>query len=102
MKTMVLSGNLEILTALRMAGFQGIYCETMEELMKEYTTALSQDDIGIIVLTQKEHKRLQEEDSFRDSWKKLPIVVTIPEGEGFDDKNFLLRRVKEAIGVKLD
>lgn len=102
MRSLVLTKNREILVGLRMSGFEGIYCENTGELIGEYNKALSNENIGILILTQNDYNEMKMEESFKDSWKILPLVVIIPEGEDSYDSDFLLSRVKEAIGVKLD
>lgn len=102
MKTLVLTGNREILVGLRMAGFEGVFCGDDATLRREYKKARERDDIGILVIPESEYEKCRQEGVRTKSWKKLPLVVSIPEGTGFRDKDFLMRRVKEAIGVSVD
>lgn len=101
MKTLVLTGNKQLLTGLRMAGFEGKYCEDEETLRKEYAEAKKNPEIGIVVLSQREVDLLTEEGKSPFTANTLPLIVAIPEDMSAEG-NFLLRHAQEAIGITME
>ncbi|WBW49766.1 V-type ATP synthase subunit F [Peptoniphilus equinus] len=102
MKSLAIMTNFEMVVALRMSGFEGHYCKGEEELRDVFNSALSNPEVGMILISEADFNIISEEVLAAKSKKRGPLIVTIPGREGFKDKNFIMKYVKEAVGIKLD
>lgn len=102
MKSLLITESLDILTGLRLAGIEGVYVKNKEELLKQFKSACNNKNLGIVILTESEFNEISDEVINIKLSNKLPLVVTIPERGGLKDKNFILRYVKDSVGIKID
>ena len=58
------------------------------------------EDIGIIILTYSSFKEIKEEVLEFKLTGELPLVVTIPDLDGEMEDDFILKYVRESVGVK--
>ena len=102
MKMYVISDNTDTLTGLRLAGVDGVIVRNLTELKSSVEHALSDKEIGIILLMESFQKQYPD---YRNSIKlkyKTPLFVDIPDRHGSGRKpNFIIDYVNEAIGLKL-
>lgn len=101
MRSLMISRSMDILAGIRLAGIEGIYCKDIKELKDNFKNYKEKDNLGIIILTESDFKEIEEEVIKVKLSKKLPLVVTIPDKGGLKDKDFILRYIKESIGVKV-
>lgn len=101
MKSLIITQSMDILAGIRLTGIEGIYCNNDEELKANFKIYKERENIGIIVLTESDFNIIKDEVIKVKLSQKLPLIVTIPEKGGFEDKDFILKYIKESIGVKL-
>ncbi|MEE0955436.1 MAG: V-type ATP synthase subunit F [Eubacterium sp.] len=102
MKMFVISDNVDTTTGLRLAGIDGVVVHEKEEVRKAFDTALSDKDIGIILLTEKLGKSFPDIIDEIRLHRQTPLIVEIPDRHGSGrKKDFITSYVNEAIGVKL-
>ena len=88
---------------MRIAGIPGILAHGREETLKAAREALEQDDLGILVLTEKAAAEIPDVVRELRESGELPILVEIPDRHGTKrSPDFLTRYVQEAIGVKVE
>lgn len=102
MKMYLISDNVDTYTGMRLAGVEGAVVHERQELKAELDKALSDSEIGIILLTEKfgrEFPDMIEDVRFN---RKLPLIVEIPDRHGTGrSADFITSYVNEAIGLKL-
>ncbi|EFI41613.1 V-type ATP synthase subunit F [Peptoniphilus sp. oral taxon 386] len=101
MKSLIISRSMDILTWLRLAGVEGFFCRNSDELKRNFKNCKDDETLGIIILTESDFKEIEEDVIKVKLSKKLPLVVTIPDKGGLKDKDFILKYVKESVGVKI-
>lgn len=101
MKSLVISRNRDVTTGLRLSGIDGKFCKDVEELRTIFKKYKDDDSIGIIILTERDFNEIKEEVIAKKLSGTLPLVVTIPGPKGIEDKDFILRYIKESVGIKL-
>ena len=75
---------------------------TREELKNALETALSDKEIGILLLTEKFGREFPEIVDDVKLNHKIPLIIEIPDRHGTGRKpNFITSYVNEAIGLKL-
>ena len=102
MKMYLISDNVDTLTGMRLAGVEGAVVHEREELKAQLDKVLADQEIGIILLTEKIGRELPENIRNVTLERKLPLIVEIPDRHGTGRKpNFITSYVNEAIGLKL-
>lgn len=102
MKFFLISDNVDTQMGLRLTGIDGVVVHKEDEVRKELTTAMSRDDIAVILMT--EHLVSLCPDLVYDLKlnRKQPLIVEIPDRHGNGrTKDSITKYVQEAIGVKL-
>lgn len=99
MRSIVISKDIDVLTGLRLAGIEGQQCKDNEELLRAFRNFKSNKNIGLIILIEDDFNAIKDEVIEQKLSKSLPLVVTIPGKNGLKDKDFLLKYVRESVGV---
>ena len=98
----VISRDDEFLVALRMSGFEGVYCADEAALNGAFDAALEDKNIGMIILNEKDFRALEEKVLAVKEKKRSPFICTLPGRDGYTEDDFIMKYVRDAIGVKLD
>lgn len=98
----VISRDDEFLVALRMSGFEGVFCSDTEALNTQFDAALEDKNIGMIILDEKDFRALEEKVLAVKEKKRSPFICTLPGRDGYSEEDFIMKYVRDAIGVKLD
>ena len=102
MKMYVISDNTDTLTGLRLAGVDGVIVRNLTELKSSVEHALSDKEIGIILLMESFQKQYPDYINSIKLKYKTPLFVDIPDRHGSGRKpNFIIDYVNEVIGLKL-
>lgn len=101
MKSILISDNRDTIVGLRLASIEGVLVKTKEEAIQKLDEAVMDDEVGIIIVTEKILDDHSEKISELKRTGKNKLVVTIPDRTGLRDKNFIMRHIKESIGIKI-
>ena len=102
MKMYLISDNIDTLTGMRLAGVEGAVVHEASALKEALEKAISDKEIGIILLTEKFGKEFPEIIDNVKLTRKLPLIIEIPDRHGTGRKpDFITSYVNEAIGLKL-
>lgn len=102
MKMYLISDNVDTLTGMRLAGVEGCIVHQKHELKSALENALSDKEIGIILLTEKFGREFPDIIDDVKLKRKLPLIIEIPDRHGTGRKpDFITSYVNEAIGLKL-
>lgn len=102
MKIYLISDNLDTLTGMRLAGVEGVLVHGREELKEALENAISDKNIGILLLTEGFGREFPEMIDNVKLNHKTPLIIEIPDRHGTGRKpDFITSYVDEAIGLKL-
>lgn len=102
MKIYLISDNLDTLTGMRLAGVEGVLVHGREELKEALEGAISDKNIGILLLTERFGREFPEMIDNVKLNHKTPLIIEIPDRHGTGRKpDFITSYVDEAIGLKL-
>ncbi|MBS7007347.1 V-type ATP synthase subunit F [Anaerostipes sp.] len=102
MKMFLISDNVDTCTGMRLAGVDGIVVHEREELYQALKKVMSDETIGIVLLTEKFGREFPDMIDEIKLNRKLPLIVEIPDRHGTGRrKDFITSYVNEAIGLKL-
>lgn len=102
MRFFLISDNVDTQIGLRLTGIDGIVVHEREEVEKALKTAISTEDIAVILIT--EHLVNLCPELIYDIKLKYerPLIVEIPDRHGNGrTKDSISRYVREAIGLRL-
>lgn len=101
MKSLLISDNKDTIVGLRLSGISGVLAETKEEIMTSFDKAVKDKSIGIVIITENIFEMMKDKVVEVKRNGDIPLIVTIPNREGLRDKNFIMKYVKESIGIKI-
>ncbi len=101
MKSFLISHNKDTIIGLRLAGIEGILAESKEEVEVYFYKAVHDPEIGIIILTETIFEEMKEKVLELKRSGSSKLITTIPDRTGLRDKNFIMRYIKESIGIKI-
>lgn len=101
MKSFLISDNRDTIIGMRLANIEGVLAQTRDEITTRFEAAVEDKDIGIIIITEKIFEEIKDEVLELKRTGSSQLVVTIPDRTGLKDKNFIMRYIKESIGIKI-
>lgn len=102
MRMFLISDNVDTKTGMRLAGIEGVVVHEPEEVRKALKNALSDQEIGIILITEKLADMMETEISRIKLSTQTPLIVEIPDRHGTKrPADSITRYVREAIGLKI-
>ena len=102
MQMFLISDNIDTYTGMRLAGVEGVVVHERGELKEALEKTIANEEIGIILLTEKFGREFPEIiDDVKLNHKK-PLIIEIPDRHGTGRRpDFITSYVNEAIGLKL-
>lgn len=98
----LISDNVDTYTGMRLAGVDGVVVHERDELYEALQTAMTDKEIGIVLLTEKFGREFPDIIDEMKLERKMPLLVEIPDRHGTGrKKDFITSYVNEAIGLKL-
>ncbi len=100
MKSYLISENRDSLIGMQLAGIEGAYLKSKDEIESAFKEALNNKDIGIIFLTEKAYLMIEE--AVIEVKKKYfsPLVTVIPDRYGYQrSEGMITRYIKESVGL---
>ncbi|EOD01369.1 V-type ATP synthase subunit F [Caldisalinibacter kiritimatiensis] len=102
MKSLLISDNRDTQLGFRLAGIPGVIVHEKDDILRELNEALTDKEIGIIIVTQKVLEKAKKEIMGIKAKNKLPLVVVIPDRHGFNEgDDFITKHIRESIGIKI-
>lgn len=102
MRMFLISDNIDTLTGMRLAGVEGIVVHEKKEIKDALDNALSNPDIGIILITEKLGALIPETIDDIKLNRKFPLLLEIPDRHGSGRRpDFITAYINEAIGIKI-
>ncbi|MDR1700243.1 MAG: V-type ATP synthase subunit F [Lachnoclostridium sp.] len=102
MKMFLISENVDTYTGMKLAGVEGVVIHSKEHLREQLQKAISDEEIGIILITEKFGREFPEIIDDVKLNRRLPLIVEIPDRHGTGRKpNFIMDYVNQAIGIKI-
>lgn len=102
MKFFLISDNIDTQLGMRMAGIEGVVAHTAEEVGAALDTALTQDNIAIVLMTEKTAALCPQRVREIRLTRERPLIAEIPDRHGNTSANeIIIKSIEQALGVKL-
>lgn len=102
MKFFLISDNVDTLVGMRLTGITGVIAHTSDEVEGALQKAIPDEDIAIILMTEKLVNLCHDTVYDYKLKQKRPLIVTIPDRHCTTQiTESIDRYVREAIGIKI-
>ena len=102
MKSYFISDNVDTFVGMKMAGVKCEMLHDREDIIARIEELRQDDEIGIIIITEKIALLIPQLVSEIKLAKRRPLLIEIPDRHGtIKGKDSIVRYVKESIGLKL-
>ncbi len=101
MKSFCLCKKYETLISLRLAGISGKEIRSKDELISELDRLIKNPIYGLIIISEDIFNLAREEIMEIKLKNKDNLIIQIPEPSGFKEKDYIIRYIRESIGIKL-
>jgi len=99
-KSFCLCKKYDTLISLRLAGIAGKEIGSKDELMIEISRLIKNPTYGLIIITEDIFNLAKEEIMEIKLKDKENLIIQIPEPGGFHEKDYIIRYIRESIGIK--
>ncbi len=101
MRSYCLCEKIETQTVMRLGGIESDIVYSDEEAKRKIEALLNDPTIGLIMITENIHKRLKELIMPLKLTRMDTLIIQVPEPEGLQDKDYIMKYIKNSIGIKL-
>lgn len=102
MQFYVISDNIDTQMGMRLAGIEGVVVHEEHEVIEALEYAVNNEDIGIILMTEKLVRLCNEKVFEMKLHQKRPLIVEIPDRHATSKITTAISRyVQESIGIKI-
>ncbi len=102
MKFFLISDNIDTQIGMRIAGIEGVVVNTPEKVCKALETAKNEEDVGVVMITEKLVEMCKEIVYDMKLKSTRPLIVEIPDRHGTSNiSKSIDGYVRESIGLKL-
>lgn len=102
MKFYLISDNIDTQMGMRLAGIEGIVTKDADETKKALDEAMKMEDVGIVLMTEKAVKQIQETVYDYKLTCKMPLIVEVPDRHATSKiSDTISKYLSEAVGIKL-
>ena len=91
----------ETMTAMSLGGVESIVIKTAEDAEKGLNKLLEDATVGLIMITENVHNLIEPTIMKTKLEHKDTLIILIPEPDGLKDKDYIMKYIKNSIGIKL-
>lgn len=101
MRSYLICDSRELLIGMRLAGIEGVIVNTREKVLEEMKKVLSNEEIGIVIITEKVLSLAEEEIMKLKLERKYPLITAIPDKDNEKREDYIAKYIRESIGIKI-
>lgn len=101
MRSVCLCEKVETMTAMRLGGIEGIVITGKEEAEEKFDALLGDPEVALVMLSENIVGLIEARVTKAKLEQKETLIIMIPEPEGLRDKAYIMKAIKESVGIKL-
>ncbi len=102
MKSFLISDNRDTWVGLRLVGIDGVIVKDREGALKEMKDVIKNQDIGILILTEKIVDMVRDEYLEYKLKSKTPLIIEIPDRHGsIREYNAIKNYIRDSVGIHI-
>jgi len=84
-----------------LAGVSGVVADDKESLEREFSNALEDEDLGLLLITEREAELIRERVLKQKSEGGMPLVVEIPSRDGWKERGKALQLINRVLSIRI-
>lgn len=102
MKSFLISDNRDTWVGMRLAGINGVIVHEKQEVLNNLKAAMNDQEIGIVIVTEKIVDLAKEEIMDLKLKKARPLIIEIPDRHGTTrGQNVITSYIRESVGIRI-
>ncbi len=102
MKSFLISDNKDTWVGMKLAGIDGIIVHGRDEVLHAVRNAMKDDEIGLLILTEKAADQVREEFMELKLKCKKPLLIEIPDRHGSSrPNNMITNYIRDSVGIHI-
>ena len=102
MKMYLISDNTDSYIGMRLAGIDGVVVDNRQKFVSEFTNAVEDKEVAVVLLTKKAAKFDLELVEKTKLSRPMPLIVEIPDKYGREkESDSITKYVRDAIGLNI-
>lgn len=102
MKSFLISDNKDTWVGMKLAGIDGVIVHTREEVLDAVHGAMKNNEIGILILTEKAVDQVREEVMELKLKCNKPLIIEIPDRHGSSHSHYLITNyIRDSVGIRI-
>lgn len=102
MRSFLISDNRDTWVGLKLAGIDGVIAHTREEIMQALDGAMKDENIGIVILTEKAADVIRDEVMRLKLKCNRPLLVEIPDRHGSSrSQDIIASYIRDSVGIRI-
>lgn len=102
MKSFLISDNHDTWVGMRLAGIDGVVLHEREAVLDVLKAAMTDADIGIIIVTEKIVDLVHDEVMAYKIKNKKPLIIEIPDRHGTTrGSDVITSYIRESVGIRI-
>lgn len=102
MKSFLISDNRDTWVGLRLVGIDGVIVKDRDNALKEMREVVRNQDIGILILTEKIVDMIRDEYLEYKLKSKTPLIIEIPDRHGsIREYNAIKDYIRDSVGIHI-
>lgn len=102
MKSFLISDNKDTWVGMKLAGIDGVILHKREEVLQTIKNVIKDEDIGILILTEKAADTVREEVMELKLKCKRPLIIEIPDRHGSSrSQDMITNYIRDSVGIHI-
>lgn len=101
MRSYLICNNQDTLLGMRLAGIEGIIVGTKEKTLEVLDTVMSDNRIGIVIITEKILAMAEDEIMKLKLERDYPLIIAIPDKDKDKREDYIAKYIRESVGIKI-
>lgn len=102
MRSYLLANHRDKVIEMRLAGIEGEAVKNKVVAKKSFQQAVHREGVGILIVTETVQEWLKEEIMEHKINVDRPLIVTVPDRDRLRESDFIMKFIKESVGIKVD
>lgn len=101
MRSVCLCEKTETLTAMLLGGVESNLVRDKDEATTSFKKLLEDPTVALIIVSENVHNMIESLIMKVKLERKDTLIIQIPEPDGMRDKDYIMKHIKNSIGIKL-
>lgn len=101
MRSVCLCEKTETMTAMRLGGIESRLVTNVDEATRSLERLLEDPTVALIIVSENVHNMVEPLIMKTKLERKDTLIIQIPEPDGLRDKDYIMKYIKNSIGIKL-